>query len=65
MPTAPALGPAEGSSVPAAVSVPDRICGRCRKSFDGDPDAHPTAQAGWWACATCRESLLGPVVKRP
>lgn len=58
MPTAPAVGPAEGSA------VPDRVCGRCRKVFEGDPDAHPTAQAGWWACATCRESLLGPVVAR-
>lgn len=58
---APALvpGPAEGTA------VPDRVCGRCRRVFDGDPDAHPTAQAGWWACATCREGLLGPVVDRP
>lgn len=58
MATTPAPGTAEGPS------VPDRVCGRCRGVFAGDADAHPTAQPGWWACATCREALLGPVVTR-
>ena len=35
----------------------ERQCGRCRKWFEGDPDAHPTAIADWWACATCRATL--------
>lgn len=36
-----------------------RQCGRCRGWFDGDPDAHPTAQAEWWLCPPCRAILLG------
>ena len=58
MATAPVPGPAGGPG------VPDRTCGRCRGTFAGDPDAHPTAQGGWWVCATCREALMGPVVTR-
>lgn len=57
------MAPAPSDEV-APAAVADRVCGRCRKSFHGDPDAHPTAQQGWWACAGCREALSGPVVRR-
>lgn len=63
MATAPRPGSAEASVAPPT-AVADRVCGRCRRSFVGDPDAHPTAQPGWWACASCRAALLDPVVTR-
>jgi hypothetical protein len=42
-----------------AAPIPERMCGRCRKLFDGDRALHPTAQQEWWLCATCRTALLG------
>lgn len=39
--------------------TPDRQCGRCRRWFPGDAALHPVALAEWWACPTCRDSLLG------
>ena len=51
---------AAGSPVEDRSATPaPRQCGRCRWWFDGDPDAHPTAKAEWWACDPCRASLLG------
>lgn len=38
---------------------PGRQCGRCREWFPPDPTLHGVALAEWWACAPCRESLLG------
>jgi len=39
--------------------VRDRRCNRCQLTFPGDPDAHATAQLGFWLCPPCRESLIG------
>jgi hypothetical protein len=36
-----------------------RQCGRCRKTFEVDPTAHPTARQEWWLCPPCHEALLG------
>jgi hypothetical protein len=47
------------------VEVPLRQCARCRGWFDGDPDAHPTAQAEWWACQPCRDVVLAGPRARP
>jgi hypothetical protein len=36
-----------------------QTCGRCRVSFAGDPTLPQGLDLGWWACAPCRELLLG------
>jgi hypothetical protein len=48
----PSIGTPEGAP-------PLQQCGRCRRWFDEDPDAHPTAKAEWWLCPPCRVALLG------
>jgi hypothetical protein len=45
---------------PEEASTPERRCGRCQRTFPGDPDLqHASAQLGWWMCAPCREALVG------
>ncbi|MCU4186259.1 hypothetical protein K6U06_17975 [Acidiferrimicrobium sp. IK] len=39
-----------------AVPTPERVCGRCRKSFAGDPTL--SFQTGWALCPECTEVLL-------
>ena len=41
------------------VNVPTRQCGRCRKTFAGDPSLHREALAEWWVCPECRTVLFG------
>ena len=38
-----------------------RVCGRCRKQFEGDPNLHPGTMPDWWLCPPCRMVLLPPV----
>ena len=45
--------------VPTGDEPADRQCGRCRKTFDGDPTAHPTALQEWWRRPACHDALLG------
>jgi hypothetical protein len=37
---------------------PTRQCGRCRKHFDAPADIDPAVLAEWWACSSCRMTLL-------
>ena len=51
--------PANGPMVNDEPETATRQCGRCRETFAGDPDTHPTALPDWWACEPCREALFG------
>lgn len=39
-----------------AVTLPQRLCGRCRQMFDGDPDLY--FQTDWALCPSCKEILI-------
>lgn len=51
--------PNHGPIVEPEDRIPQRICGRCRQLFDGDPTLHPVALAEWWACPECRTTMFG------
>jgi hypothetical protein len=36
-----------------------RQCGRCRRTFAGDPTLNSSALPEWWLCPPCHEALLG------
>lgn len=44
-------------------SLPERHCGRCRRSFEGDPQQF--FQTDWALCPQCREILLPRPPARP
>jgi hypothetical protein len=51
--------PSEEPTVGGETEVAQRLCGRCRQLFDGDPTLHPVAIPEWWACPACRIVLFG------
>lgn len=44
------------SDGPAPAAPAERLCGRCRRSFAGDPGLH--FQSDWGLCPTCSDILL-------
>jgi hypothetical protein len=56
---------ADHPAVPATVEAEDvprtRLCGRCRKPADWNPDDPAAGEATWWLCPPCREALIGGV----
>ena len=37
-----------------------RRCGRCRRTFPGDPTLRTTVHPDWWVCPVCHDALFGP-----
>jgi hypothetical protein len=53
VPAEPSLETGEGPKT--------RLCGRCRKVSDWNPDDPIAGEAAWWLCPPCRETLIGGV----
>jgi hypothetical protein len=53
--------PAVPSTVEAGDAARTRLCGRCRKVSDWNPDDPLAGEASWWLCPPCREALIGGV----
>jgi hypothetical protein len=51
---------AEPVTSPTVELSDSRRCGRCRRTFPGDPTLPATAHPDWWVCAPCHDALFGP-----
>jgi hypothetical protein len=53
--------PPEPSPLETGDGPKTRLCGRCRKVADWNPDDPIAGAAAWWLCPPCRETLVGGV----
>lgn len=47
-----------GPDAPGADGLADRICGRCRGRFEGDPTLDALVRNDWWLCPPCERAVF-------